>query len=206
MMNARNLAMRDPALAALVGIETGADFGMDAPYPGDFNGDFGYDFGAEPTPQEALELWRKQQGQVATGRAAYLKPNAGYAEKIQRYAFTIAPAANPAFGVAAALLMQGNPRVTIRPQRVVSNVPAPGLATFATLEIANVNAFVGAGATDGFVFNANGTGVSLDLPTITPAYPVSVTGAWLALVPAGYVQGAAFPISMTFLGPADMVG
>ena len=213
MRNAQSLALRDPALAALVGVELGADFGIEGEFGDDMNGDFGDDygtevggdFGAEPSHAQLLAAWRKGR-RGPSGRGRLLRPNAGSSEKVQRYAFTVAPAANPVFSTGSAVTMSGNPRVTVRPQRVVCNVPAPGLFTVSAIEIANVNALIGSGATDGYIFNANGTGVALDLPTITPAYPVSVTGTWTTLLPTGYVGAAAFPLSMTFIGPADMVG
>ena len=239
MKNAKQLAMRDVALAAVLGAELGSsfggEFGDDVGIEGEFGdevgiegdvgieGEFGADVGAEfggrrrhhhgkaPAEKAMLAaLWaehkRRQAHRHPHGRLSMLEPNAGSPNKIQRYAFSIPlTTAAPLFGTASAPAFQGNPRVTIRPKRLVSNVPVPGLLTLLTLEIANINAFVGSGPTDAYMFNANAMDSSLDLPTITPAYPVSVQAAWSSLVPTGYTTGA-FITTLTLVGPAEMVG
>ena len=199
MSNANQLALRDAAYAALVGVETGSDFGADI---GD---DMHGDFGAEPSPQQALAMWRKRRARKPSGRRAVLTPNAGSEDKIMRYAFTISPAVLPVIGVASAVNATGNPRVTIRPKRLAINVPCPGLLSLTTIDIGNVNALVGGGAMDAFACNANSIGSAFDLPTVTPAYPVTIIANWTAIVPAGYAAGA-FGLSYTFFGPAEMVG
>ena len=223
MSNAYQLALRDAAQAALVGVELGSDFGADigddvhgdfgADFGDDMHGDFGADigddvhgdFGAEPTAQQALAMWRKRRARRPTGRKAVLTPNAGSEDKIMRYAFSIAPAVLPVIGVASAINATGNPRVTIRPKRLTINVPCAGLLGLASIDIGNVNALVGGGQMDAFACGANAIGSQFDLPTVTPAYPVTIIGNWSALVPAGYAA-AAYPLSFTFFGPAEMVG
>src|SRR5437868_1730292 len=101
-MNSRQLAMRDPALAALVGAIAGSDFGTEASFGADFGADFGDDmhgdfgadmhgdFGADmhgdfgaaestPTPQQSMALWHKaKHAHMATQRRVrHLFPNAG---------------------------------------------------------------------------------------------------------------------------------
>ena len=53
------------------------------------------------------------------------------------------------------------------------------------LQIANVNVFVG-GAEDAFIYNANGQGVLLDLPTLDPANRATTSGSYTGLIPPGY--------------------
>lgn len=220
MFNAKHLALRDTALAALVGAvasaEFGAEFGDD--FGDDFGadefaGEFGDDFGADapvaaprPTPQQALAAWRAHSTKMANAkkRVRMLDPNGDSAVKVERYIFGLSQSVT--LGAATALALTGQPDVTIRPQRVVSNSPVPGFASLSVLQVSNVSVSIGAGAVDAFFFNANGVGVSLDMPTISPAQRATATGTTTTLVPPGYVQGAAYLFSLAFIGPSKMAG
>ena len=238
--NAKNLALRDPALAALVGAihsvnfgnessagaaddfgdELGDDFGDDFgdELGDDFGDDFGDEIGAAPQRRRkinpakaraAISLWnRTQRKQTVTAkREAILEPNRGSTSKIERYAFPLANlTVDPTFGVSSAYSASDQPDVTIRPRRVVSNIPTPALLMLAEVKVSNISVSVGHGAIDAFTWNAGGMGVTLDMPTIQPSQRASITGTWTALVPPGYAPGTTFPVSFTLIGPAKMAG
>ncbi len=209
--NARNLAMRDSALAALMGVHEGSDFGGE--FSGDFGyefgGDFGYEFGADGAmatvaPQAAAQLWAQHaQGQARTAnRAMLLEPNKGSAVKVERYAFYLNQTL--AMGTSVALSATNQPDTNIRPQRVTMNAPAPGFCSISDIKVANVSVIVG-GTADAFEFNANGVGQHLDMPTLSPANRATVTGQYSGYVPPGYVGGSAYIFSIGLKGPASIV-
>ncbi len=229
--------MRDPALAALVGAIAGSDFGSEASFGADFgddmhgdfgddmhgdfgsdmHGDFGSDmhgdFGAAastPTPQQSMALWhRARAAKMATNRRVrHLFPNAGSSVAIEEFSFPLNPPANPVFGVAGATNMTNNPDVTIRPQRIVFNLPSLGLYIISEVKTANVGCLVGgAGTQDAGMFGPNSVGVRLSCPTLTPQNRLTILGNWTALVPAGgFVNGVAYPLGATAIGPAKMAG
>lgn len=202
--NSRVLAMRDSALAALMGVHEGSDFG------GEFSGDFGYEFGADAgamatvAPQAVAQLWAQhaQNTQRTANRAMLLEPNKGSAVKVERYAFYLNQ--NFTMGTAAALSATNQPDTNIRPQRVTMNAPAPGFCSVSDIKVANVSVIVG-GTADAFEFNANGVGQHLDMPTLSPANRATVTGAYSGYVPPGYVGGSAYIFSIGLKGPASIV-
>lgn len=220
MHNAKSLALRDGALAALLGAVATADFGSDfgADFGDDFGADdfgaddFGDDFGADapaapkPTAQAAMQAWQEKKARTmgAKRRLQMLNPNADSAVKIERYVFPISQ--NVVLGAATALTLTGNPDVTIRPQRVVMNAPCAGFATISTMQVSNISVQIGGGALDAFFYNAGGVGVQMDMPTITPAQRASITGTTTVLVPPGYVPAAAFTFSVALIGPSKMTG
>lgn len=253
MYNSKNLTMRDPALAALVGATIASDFGADAhEVPSGFApsgyapetsgfassneslfaGEFGWDavgaeFGAEgffgddfcgegffgadapvtsapkPTEQQALALWKSTHAkmQKQNRRSSMLNPNQGLSVKIERYQLNMAQSFT--LGTATAINITKQPDTEIRPQRVLCNAPAPAFALFSELKVANVAVTQGDSA-DGWFWNANGWGVQLDLPTLSPANRVTALGVTTTLVPAGFVAGASFPLTLSFTGPASM--
>ncbi len=236
-MNSRDLAMRDPALAALVGAIGGSNFGSDASFGADFgadmHGDFGADFGADmhgdfgadmhgfgadapvatvpaPTAQQAMQLWHQHHAAKSdtNKRVKHLFPNAGSTVQIEEFSFPLNPTVNPVFGVASAVNMTNNPDVTIRPQRIVFNTPSLGLYILTEVKTANVGCLVGgAGTQDAGMFGPNSVGVRLSCPTLTPQNRLSILGNWTALVPAGgFVNGVAYPLGATCIGPAKMAG
>lgn len=185
----RSLATRDPAMASLVGLIKGSDFGVE------FGDD--YEFGAESDAAKA-RAWDDTRK-----REAILEPNKNSTAKIQRYAFGLSQTV--ALSTAEALDMEGNPDTHIRPQRVTCNAPIPGFARLSAIKVANVGVIVG-GEVDAFDFAANGQDQELDVPTLSPANKVRVTGNYSGLLPSGgYVTATDFVFIVSFKGPAKMV-
>jgi hypothetical protein len=231
--SARDLALRDPALAALMGADVGSDFGFDGTYDDErpsprrrrpsstFGYEFGYapqfgyspQFGAAdlataselPPPQVAAQLWaaHKQQAARTAERTDLLEPNRGSEVKVERYVFNV----NQALVIGVALvgfIATNQPDTNIRPQRVTANAPSPGFVTINEIKVANVSVIVG-GISDAWEFNANGVGQSLDLPTLQPANRASVTGTYTGFVPPGFVIGAPFTFCVGLKGPASVI-
>lgn len=220
--NARQLAMRDPALAALLGAdqapgadfgaEFGAEFGGYDPNGGGF-GDYGWDIGADaapapaaapaPSPAALMQAWQKQRAMAAHSakRGALLEPNANSHVKIERYVFSINQSLT--IGTAVAIDMSGQPDTDIRPQRVTMNAPTPAFATISEIKVANVSVTVG-GTEDAFDYNANGVGQTLDVPTLSPANKVRVLGNYSGFAPVPFTVGFAFLFTCSFKGPAKI--
>lgn len=225
--NAKVLALRDPALALLVGaigesdfgIEDESDFGADFEFGDDYGFEFGDDYGAEinqalaaatpapaiaPSKAAIMQAWSRIQAekQQTTRRAMLLEPNKNSRIKVERYTFAVNQTL--ALGTPEALDMDNSPDVNIRPQRVTANAPVPGFATLSDIKVANVSVGVG-GTLDAFQFNANGVGQTLDMPTLSPANKARVTGNYTGLTPTGYTAAAAFEMVVSFTGPASVV-
>lgn len=212
----KDLAMRDPALAAALGILPGTDFGAESDFGSDYGfgtDDMGFGFGADApaapaappaTPQAMMALWRQYHMQQAQGaqRAAILNPNKSASVKVGRYTFSASQALT--LGTAAGITATNNPDTNIRPQRVTMNAPNPGFVTISEIKAANVSVTVG-GILDAYQFNAVGQDQSLDMPTITPAMKVSVLGQYTGFVPAGFVLGQPYLFVASFTGPAAVV-
>ena len=217
--NSKALALRDPALAVLMGAIDGSDFGIES--GSDFGTEddeyFGYEFGtdygadapgaamvAAPPPHVAAALWHKhvQKTSNTDRRRRMLEPNSGSDIKVERYGFSINQTL--VLGVAAAIVASGQPDTNIRPQRVSMNAPSPGFATISEIKVANVSVTVG-GIADAFEYNANGVGQSLDLPTLSPANRATVLGNYTGFVPPGFVGGASYLFAISFKGPASIV-
>lgn len=226
-----NLAMRDPALAALMGGiapggdfggEFGADFGFgdDEDFGDDFgdeddmgdDSDYGDDFGAarrrKPTPKAAIQAWqRKQAARARTSRrVAKLDPNAGASTKVERYTFTLSQSFTIGTGGAFDTNMAGSPDTTFRPQVLTINAPAPGFSYISSIQMANVAISVGPGSEDAFNYSAYSWGRSLDAPTLSPANRARLTGSVGTFVPPGYTSGNAFVLSASFKGPSLLAG
>lgn len=205
---AKQLAMRDPALAALVGAT-----------PSDFGAEFGgFEFGDDaagvvasaptspfhPSNQAAVQMvWNKAQedAQRTLQRNRILEPNKGSSLKVERYAFCVNE--DLVLGTPSAVNATNQPNTTIRPQRISINAPAPGFMTLENIQAANVSVVVG-GTDDAWNYNANGVGQELDLPTLTPANRVTVTGNYTGFVPPGYVGAADYKLVICFKGPASI--
>lgn len=245
--NASDLAMRDPALAALMGALPGQNFGADpldggnAPFGADFGGyhhhhhaamgaDFGFGlapqlafhpqllFPPSPAPAPApapanlanahpalVQAWQNQQISDAhtSSREGMLDPNRYSRTKVERYSFSMSAAL--VLGTAAAISTTLQPNTTIRPQRVIMNAPAPNFVTLTSLQIANVNVFVG-GTEDAWTYSATAQGVVLDLPTLQPAYRATAGGNCTGYIPAGFAANFAYTFIITFQGPASIAG
>lgn len=230
---ARQLALRDPAAAALMGLVGGrdADFGSDFgwgdadmgddygdPYGAEFGDeddiwgedvDFGADFGAakkKPPAQAMAKAYMAAKAKKAktAKRAQLLEPNRGSAAKIERYSFTLSTAL--VLGTASSISnLTGSPDVDVRAQRFVTNAPVPGFITLSLVKFANVTINVGPGVEDAFDYSAIAVGTALDLPTLTPANRVTIAGAYTGFIPPGYVDDAAFTATFSFKGWASIV-
>ena len=225
--NSKNLAMRDPALASIVGAfggksDFGSEFGGGMIQGDDMGDDFGDDMGddvgddmgddfgatalARRPPQAAMiRAWRKQrQANARTNkRELLINPNSGSTVNIGRYSFSVNQAL--VLGTAAGIVASGNPDVTIRPQRVTMNAPAIGFVTVTEIKVANVAVTVG-GIGDAFEYSPLGVGMSLDMPTLSPANRATVLGFYTGFVPPGFVLGTPFTFSASFKGPSSIVG
>jgi hypothetical protein len=214
MRNAKSLALRDPALAALLGAAS-ADFGEDANGydDADIGVDFGVDFGADaplatsaaPSTQQLHAMWQQMHAQrrLSSERERLLEPNKGSATKVERYSFALNTTLT--LSTASAINLTGNPDTNIRPQRVTMNAPAPGFVSISQIKVANVSVLVG-GIDDAFNYNANGVGQHLDMPTLTPANRASISGDYSGLLPAGgYVTATPFIFVVGLKGPASIV-
>jgi hypothetical protein len=222
---ARELAMRSPAQAALLGAFAGtADFGGF----GGFGG-FGEEAGAlahasremaahasRGLPQHAAllradahqlsELSKQEHKEAARAqreqsRLDMLDPNEGLATKIARYSFSI----NFPFvvGTATAINATLQPDTKIRPQRVIMNAPTQQFILVTTIKVANVSVLVGANE-DAFTYSATSVGVHLDMPTLDPSNRATVQGVYTGLVPAPFTVGFAYTFITTFQGPATV--
>lgn len=217
---AKQLANRDPALFAALGLDSSATFG--AEFGADFNGDetswgaefgddmpemagdFGSDFGAVTNVNAAAvvksAIARRQRG---AKRGTILNPNKGSDVKVERYLLSLNQ--NVVIGTASIISQSANPDTEFRPQRFVTAAPCVGFATINDIKVSNVSAIAGGNPIDAFMFNALATGVGLDLPTLTPSNRVNLIGAYTGFVPAGYVVGATMAFTMTFVGPASVM-
>lgn len=219
--NARLLALRDPANAALFGViasapvsRNGSDFGNDDEHGFGFGDDYGEDdygdddAGADAPSHAALaRLGHHHHKKMKKGnkRRHLLDPNADSSVKVERYAFTLSQAITLGTSVAFTTLT-GQPDTKIRPQRVVMNAPGPMFAFIQEIKVANVSVTVGTGLEDAFNYNANGVGQSLDMPTLEPSNKATVLGSYTGAIPPGFVGGTSTFFSVTFKGPSTMAG
>jgi hypothetical protein len=74
--------------------------------------------------------------------------------------------------------------VTIRPQKLICNVPCPGFVSLLSIQTANVAVTVG-NATDAYSYSAGAAGSFLDCPTLSPANRVIIAGNYSGLCPNG---------------------
>lgn len=226
--NSQQLALRDPAAAALLGIVgmSGANFGAEFGY-GDFSpmgndgmdlmvgAEFGDDWGAEfgaaaaaapaPNAQQLLALHKRQVAKavVTNRRASLLEPNKNSDVKVERYSFGLSQAIT--IGTPVAIALSGNPSVDIRPQRICTNVPGPNFVFLNLIQVANVVVTVGNGVEDANDYAANAVGTILDLPTLSTQTPARVTGNYLGFVPPAYVAPSSSFFTTSFKGWANIV-
>lgn len=228
-MKQRQLVMRDPALAALMGGIVGGDFGGEFGFGfgdddmgdddmgdddyGD-DDDVGDDFGGRavrrrrPTPAAALAAHKKLQLRKMQHmrRVVKLDPNMGSPTKIERYSFSLSQAFTLGTAAAFDTNMSGTPDTKFRPQVITINAPAPGFALISNIKMANVNVTVGPGSEDAFNYAGPSWGRSLDMPTLTPSNRATVSGSYTGYVPPGYVAAASFTLSVNFKGPSLLAG
>jgi hypothetical protein len=228
---AGDLAMRDPARAALMGALPGSNFGGESTFGGEFSGDpFGADpfgaigadpfgavsgddmgdeygaddFGAAAPPKAALvAAWKNRQMQqrMTVRRKLVLQPNAGSRDKIERYSFSLVQTLT--IGTAVALAMTNTPSTRIRPQRAVFNAPTVGFCTIDRIEVGNINSLVGS-EEDAFTYGPQSQGVFLDLPTMETSTRASVSGLYTGIAPAPLSNGQLYKFIATFQGPAEL--
>lgn len=209
--NSQTLALRDPALASILGVigSAGDDFGGEFDDFGLDDEAFGFEFGAEAAARgmSAAEIQsvvqQAQQAKMATAqRARLISPNKGSSLKIQRYSFNLNAAL--VLNTAATFAGAGAPQTDLRPQRITFNVPSVAFCLIDRLQVANVGVIVG-GRADAYQYNANGVGQSLDLPTLNPSNQAAVSGEYTGYVPPGFVAGTAFTLCVGLTGPANIV-
>ncbi len=235
MWNSKQLALRDPARAALLGVIIGTDFGAppQAFTPGDDDDDYGsygfgddagdeYGFGAaakhhraaaqgvsaKPHPAAVAKVWHEHHARKAhaSSRLMRLDPNLGSDIKIEKYVMTMSQAFVLGTGGAFDTNLAQSPSTDFRPKILTFNVPTPGLAYMTSIAAANVLGSIGTGSEDCYSYNANAWGRDLDLPTLTPSNKLIIGGSFGTFVPPGYVNGASFTLSVSVKGPANLAG
>jgi hypothetical protein len=209
--NARDLAMRDPALGSLMGAlgSPGSDFGDDFGSGGSSFGDdygpagFGADvgFGAERHGHHAHHAAKKAHHKER--RMLLLDPNMHSDVKIERYTFSLNQVLTMTTGTTVAIYMDDQPDTALRPQRVLTNSPAPGVFLLTEIKVANVSVTVG-NIEDAWFYAATSQGVILDMPTLSPANKAKVFGTFTGLVPSPYSSGQSYTFIVAFQGPSTM--
>jgi len=135
-----------------------------------------------------------------------LDPNRDSTVKVTRYSFSFSPTAALVLGTPSSLgTFTQQPSTSVKGQRVITNAPIPGFVTLTTLQIANVNVFVGT-AVDAFTYNAGAQGVMLDLPRLDPQNRATAAGTYSGALPAGFTAGTAFQFIITLQGPSTLAG
>jgi hypothetical protein len=231
MWNSKQLAMRDPALAAFTGAISGADFGSRFGDEFDTGDDYGDEYGfsddagfgaaaaamrhpavahaltRRPTAQQAAQAWQHMNMKNAIGksRKTLLDPNIDSTVKVERYTFSLAQVFTIGTTASFDSNMSQSPSTAFRPQVMTANVPAPGFALATTIAVANVLVAVG-GTTDLWNYSAGAWGRNLDLPTLDPSQKLSLTGSYTGFIPPGYLNASSFTLSISFNGPAVLAG
>lgn len=163
--------------------------------------------GRRPTAQQAMGAWQSQniKAAIGAGRKVLLDPNADSNFKVERYLFGLAQLFE--IGTAADFdsNMNQSPATDFRPEMMVVNSPAPGFAVADTIAIANVLVSVG-GAVDLYNFSSGQAGTHVSFPTMTPSNKARLTGSYTGFQPPGYLNGADFTLTVTFIGWATLAG
>lgn len=155
-------------------------------------------------PSHHMTAW--QHAASTEGRTMLLDPNRHSTVKVERYSFSFSPAAALALGTASALgTFTANPSTSIKGQRVVTNAPAAGFVTLDSLQIANVNVFVGT-TEDAYTYNQGAQNVVLDLPRLDPQNRATASGDYTGMLPVGYSSGQPFKFVITLQGPSTLAG
>lgn len=206
----------------------GYGFGDEYGYGDDYGYGYGddYGFGAHRRPHPAALARHPHPGHPAhahhAARAAHamqlrnptstaartmlLDPNRDSTVKVERYSFSFSPTTNLVLGTASNIpTFTQNPSTSIKGQRVVMNAPCAGFILVSTLQVANVNVFVG-GTEDAFTYSAGAQGVMLDLPRLDPQNRATSAGAYTGVLPPGYTAGNSYQFIITLQGPSTMAG
>lgn len=233
--NARRLAMRDPALAAVMGIlaSGGSDFGQERRTHADFGAEFGDDdmgddmgdddmgdddmgddYGAEfgaaparrPSNAQLMSLWRKRHMAKNRTTKRGLILEPNRGSSVKVEKYSFTISQAIVLGTAATFTaLTGQPDTTIRPQRVTMNAPSPMYAFIQEIKVANVSVTVGSGVEDAYNYSAQGVGQNLDMPTLSPANRATVLGSYTGFTPPGFVPTTATFFTVSFKGPASIV-
>jgi len=226
------IAMRDPAMAALMGViddDFGTEEGLDSYEPDQFAGEdnfagFGDDedemglesiFGADaPLPPAALAGAHPAVRKIVAHhmrkhahrdrRLMLLEPNKYSELKVERYTFSVSVVISTLGTTQALGPVSNSPDVNFRPQRVTSNAVSPGFVFISDGRVANVSFTVG-GLIDAWQWNANAVGQSLDVPTLTPANKATFSGNYNGLVPTPLSGTGSYTFILSFSGPASIV-
>ena len=229
-MNA-NLLMREPALVMLGGgMPQGENFGFG--YGGHHHyhpqAGYGYGYGVDapmalPPPPPPFPVvappapvthpahhhhaaWQLQNPASTMSRTLLLDPNRDSIVKVERYSFSFSPTNNLVLGTSSNIVpFTQQPSTSIKGQRVIMNAPIPGFVLVSSLQVANVNVFVG-GTEDAYTYSAGAMGVVLDLPRLDPQNRATSAGAYTGVLPPGYTQGNSFQFIITLQGPSTLAG
>ena len=221
---AEGTAHADPFTAASVSMQSyqpGSDPRQSSPYGADF-GDFGYGgFGVDapmvqapgghPAPPVAHERpahharqhHEHLMAQHQMHRELLLDPNKYSRLKVERYSFTLLQAFT--FGQNDDLNTTLQPACKMRPDRIVTNIPIPFMMEMDTLQVSNVNVLIGSGE-DAWTYNPQAQNVVLQLPTVEPAFRVTLTGYYTGVYPTGYQSGNPFNFRTGLQGWAVLAG
>ena len=223
------------ACVSMQSYQPGADPRQASPYGADF-GDFGYGgFGVDPPvvqhpgspapphmaappappaphPHELARVWHEHHArqhhehlmaQHQMHRELLLDPNKYSRLKVERYSFTLIQAF--AFATADDLNTTLQPACKMRPDRIVTNIPIPFMMELDTLQVSNVNVLIGSGE-DAWTYNPQAQNVVLQLPTVEPAFRVTLTGFYTGVYPSGYQNGNPFNFRTGLQGWAVLAG
>lgn len=230
-MNSRMLAMRDPALAALMGADGGDDFGADARdafSPGgayDFGQDpyggyMGYEFGADvpagvastmatsvaprPTADQLMQVWNQHHLKLhkMNQRVGLLDPNGDSPLKVEGYDFSLE--FDFALGTGGAFNVSDSPDTVLKPIKITANVPTPNIVLLNEIKVANVDILIG-GAQDAFNYGAQVNGQHIRMPKVLPSNKIRMAGTATTFAPSPFTTGT-FHFILSFQGPATVAG
>jgi hypothetical protein len=165
-----------------------------------------------PHPHELARVWHEHHArqhhehlmaQHQMHRELLLDPNKYSRLKVERYSFTLIQSFT--FGSAADLNTTLQPACKMRPDRIVTNIPIPFMMELDTLQVSNVNVLIGSGE-DAWVYNPQAQNVVLQLPTVEPAFRVTLTGFYTGVYPGGYQAGHPFNFRTGLQGWAVLAG
>ena len=165
-----------------------------------------------PHPHELARVWHEHHArqhhehlmaQHQMHRELLLDPNKYSRLKVERYSFTLLQAFT--FGQNDDLNTTLQPACKMRPDRIVTNIPIPFMMEMDTLQVSNVNVLIGSGE-DAYVYNPQAQNVVLQLPTVEPAFRVTLTGYYTGVYPTGYQSGNPFNFRTGLQGWAVLAG
>lgn len=165
-----------------------------------------------PHPHELARVWHEHHARMQhehlmaqhqMHRELLLDPNKYSRLKVERYSFTLIQSF--VFGTPADLNTTLQPACKMRPDRIVTNIPIPFMMELDTLQVSNVNVLIGSGE-DAWVYNPQAQNVVLQLPTVEPAFRVTLTGFYTGTYPAGYQAGNPFNFRTGLQGWAVLAG